>query len=260
MKTLGNEIYIQRGETWSLDFAVKNDKGDPYMLFSEWNNPYLAITVTAARYEQKGDFRRTWWLDMNNRWVEQEDGTFVMVPMKRFTETNALFTMTHTVEDAIINYPRITANGDTTKPYDVTHFLFYTEPNGDGVRIYKYCISYGEEEVWEDYDFRIIKQFNTKDWTEQNYLFDIKILAGESVDEHIYGILTQQEATDIPALPWEDEVTIVQIKRITDWKVRKLMQEIFDSGQPLMPDYDTKSLVLQPTKLSVSTNIQGGIR
>ena len=97
MKTLGNVVMIQRGETWSLDFEVTNAAGQPYMLFKEWTNPYLAITVTAARYSQKGDFRRTWWLDMDKRWVEQSNGSFAIVPMKRFTETEPLYTQYHQI-------------------------------------------------------------------------------------------------------------------------------------------------------------------
>lgn len=90
MKKIGNEIYVQRGENWSLDFNITNKKGDPYMLLKEWNNPYLAITVTAARYEQEGDFRQTYWLDLNNRWVEKNDGTTVLEPIKKFMSTEAL--------------------------------------------------------------------------------------------------------------------------------------------------------------------------
>lgn len=262
MKTLGNDIYIQRGETWSLDFEVTNRNGDPYMLFKEWKNPYLAITVTAARYEQKGDFRRTWWLDMDNRWVEKEDGTFEIIPMKRFTETNALYTEYHTIAQVVSVYDRVIL--DKESPFDATNFLFYTDSDSDDTRVYKYVKDYTlegdrvEDEVWEEYNFRLIKQFATKDWTEQNYLFDIKILAGESVEEYVHAKLVSQEETEIPDLLWTDVDTLTQIKRISDKTTRKWVQEIFDSGQPLMPDFDTKNLVLYPTKLTVSTNIQGG--
>lgn len=262
MKTLGNDIYIQRGETWSLDFEVTNSNGDPYMLFKEWKNPYLAITVTAARYEQKGDFRRTWWLDMDNRWVEKEDGTFEIIPMKRFTETNALYTEYHTITQVVSVYDRVIL--DKESPFDVTNFLFYTDSDSDDTRVYKYVKDYTlkgdavEDEVWEEYNFRLIKQFTTKDWIEQNYWFDIKILAGESVEEYVRAKLVSQGETEIPALPWTDVDTLTQIKRISDKTTRKWVQEIFDSGQPLMPDFDTKNLVLYPTKLTVSTNIQGG--
>lgn len=238
MKTLGNDIYIQRGETWSLDFEVVNSKGEPYMLFSAWKNPFLVITVTSARYTQKGDFRKTWWLDMDNSWKQNADGTMSVVPLKRFVETNALTTTLFDIGQILADYTDITVD-------NIENYLFF---NGTD---YKYL----NGDVWEDYNFRIIKQFDTKDWTEQNYLYDIKVLAGESIEEHIHGVLTQQGATDIPALPWTDEVTVVQITRIAD---NEELTELFKSGQPLMPNYDVESPLLKPTKMTVSSNIQGG--
>lgn len=267
MRSLGNDIYIQRGETWSLDFTVRNDRGDPYMLFKQWENPYLVITVTAARYQQRGDFRQTWWLDMDNRWVEQADGTFEIVPMKRFQGTEALYITSFTpagLEEALQKYRYIRLDADSD--FDVTNYLFYTDVLNDGNRVYKYVDEYehaGERIInatWTEYDFHIIKQFNTKDWTEQNYLFDVKVLAGESVDEHIRGILIQEGDNEelIPKTPWEDDVIQEHIKLISNKATRIEMQELFDSGAPLMPYYDTKSLVLLPTNLIVSANIQGG--
>ena len=393
MKTLGNVVHIQRGETWSLDFDVTNVNGAPYMLFKEWRHPYLVITVTAARYEQKGDFRQTWWLDMDQRYVEQADGSFRLVPMKRFIETQPLYTQYHMISQVMSTYGepfgKITATGNKSDPFDVTNYLFFTDNNADGNNSYKYVsdytvghdsftvtevwyqtawnpdeqaytyiypewgIYYGsypagtrvryndelyaaiddvyssegpppdnptiwinlspysnmtfhelynphkeyvrgdivikndnkgyiytgvewhewleltgyysdspyiESETWEEYNFRIIKQFNTKSWTEQNYLFDMKVLAGETIAEHVEGILVEQGLSDFPVQPWTDEITNQQIKRITDRKKRKEMQELQDSGVPLMPDFDTKSLILEPTKLIVSANIQGGVR
>lgn len=242
MKTLGNDIYIRRGETWSLDFEVVNSKGEPYMLFSEWKNPFLVITVASARYDQKGDFRRTWWLDLDNSWKQNADGTMSIVPIKRFAETNAVYTRLFDVGQILADY-----EGQITLD-NIENYLFF---NGTD---YKYL----NGEIWETYNFRIIKQFNTKDWIEQNYLYDIRILAGERVDEHIHGVLTQQGATDIPALPWADEVTVVQLARITDETIRQELTELFESGCPLMPDYDVDNVILLPTKLVVSSNIQRG--
>ena len=52
MKILGNDVHIQKGEIWSLDFDVTNSKGDPYMIFKGLRNPYMVITVALSRYEQ----------------------------------------------------------------------------------------------------------------------------------------------------------------------------------------------------------------
>ncbi len=268
MKILGNDVYIQRGETWSLDFDVTNEKGDPYMIFKEWNNPYLAITVAAARYEQVGDFRRTYWLDLAQRFIEQQNGSFVLTPTKKFISTEALSLVNFSVDEAITYYGEYAGGKmvlDPDSDFDVTNFLFFTDPYSDGNRVYKYVTSYTvdptwgfvTDEVWEEYTFRIIKQFTTKDWMEQGYLFDIKVLAGESVKEHIANILGIDATT---ANSWSDAETQEQIDEIEDTTQREEMQVLFDSGAPLMPTYDTKSLILQPTNLYVSANIQGGVK
>ena len=366
MRTLGNDVYIQRGETWSLDFDVTNSKGQPYMLLKEWQNPYLAITVTAARYAQEGDFRRTWWLDLDNMWVEKSDGSMELEPMKKFVSTEALNLSLFSVNEAIGIYG--TAAGgkivlDPESDFDITNYLFFVDENSDGNLTYKYVKSYkvgpicqliptvyGAEgitsypagtlvqystgiiyyvlkgadntkipgvdtdyflectgydslyqvsqnsgntagalfinasnnlqvvlgtnnygvvstqsylyygdsvksEEWEEYNFRIIKQFVTADWVEQGYLFDMKVLAGESLEEHIHALLVQQGET-LPDLPWTLAQLQEQINKIKDDTVREEMQLLYDDGAPLMPEYDTKSIILAPTRLFVSADIQ----
>lgn len=384
MKILGNDVYIQRGETWSLDFDVRNAKGDPFMLFKAWQNPYLAITVTAARYAQKGDFRRTWWLDLKKRYVEQVDGSFVQVPMKMFIGTEALPITNFSIADVIATYGQ--SNGgriviDKNSDFDVTNYLFFVDAKSDGNKIYKFVSDYtvgpvynlrflewsddaryiagslvlymstlycaktnvdpgivpaGDDgtpswafvpmnvdivftvdtpyenshtysvgdvviynngvyvankqtanaptanadwirlnsgyyvqvddgvvgETWEEYNFRVIKQFDTKEWTEQGFLFDIKVLAGQSVAENVYATL-EQEGDDMSDAgdpnEWSDQQMQSYINQISDKATREKLQAIYDSGMPLMPSYDTKALILEPTNLYVSSNIQGGL-
>ncbi len=384
MKILGNDVYIQRGETWSLDFDVTNAKGDPFMLFKAWQNPYLAITVTAARYAQKGDFRKTWWLDLKKRYVEQVDGSFVQVPMKMFIGTEALPITNFSIADVIDTYGQ--SNGgriviDKDSDFDVTNYLFFVDAKSDGNKVYKYVSDYtvgpvynlrfsewsddatyksgdlvlyvstlycvtatttaGEtpvsddgtpnphfvvmnvdifftvdapyesdhtysagdvvtyndniyvankqttnvpianadwiqlnsasyahvdngvvSETWEEYNFRVVKQFDTKEWTEQGFLFDIKVLAGQSVAENVYATL-EQEGDDMSDAgdpnEWSDQQMQSYINQISDKATREELQAIYDSGMPLMPSYDTKALILEPTNLYVSSNIQGGL-
>ena len=395
MKILGNDVYIQRGETWSLDFDVRNAKGDPFMLFKAWQNPYLAITVTAARYAQKGDFRRTWWLDLKKRYVEQIDGSFLQMPMKMFIGTEALPITNFSIADVITTYGQ--SNGgriviDKNSDFDVTNYLFFVDAKSDGNKVYKYVSDYkvgpvynlrfsewsddatytsgdlvlyistlycvtattiaGEtpvsdygtsnphfvamnvdifftvdtpyegghtynagdvviykgvpvvggdvlykgvyvankrtandptanadwiqlnstsyvqvdngvvSETWEEYNFRVVKQFDTKEWTEQGFLFDIKVLAGQSVAENVYAIL-EQEGDDMGDAgdpnEWSDQQMQSYINQISDKATREELQAIYDSGMPLMPSYDTKALILEPTNLYVSSNIQGGL-
>ena len=394
MKILGDDVYIQRGENWSLDFDITNEAGEPYMMLKEWKNPFLVITVTAARYAQEGDYRHSWWLDLTQRYVEDAEGKLILEPVKRFTGTEALFLDADdfSVTEVLAAYGpeakptpgRIVTDKDSD--FDVTNFLFYIDPNKDGNRIYKYCkdytivpetfvnckipvtinanaatgegiatpgfyitasasaghvyyyngayptgaqvidcgnytiyndsehyilvtartfpmqATYGhgtlyvnadydlqlytisatpsgigisitpastlytnnieeehiEDEVWEEYSLRVIKAFDTKEWVEQGYLYDIKVLAGELVEESVHDYLIN-EGKDVPDLPWSDEELQEQIERIDNAEMRVYYQGIYDTGMPLMPTYDTKLLVLMPTNLYVSANIQKGI-
>lgn len=397
MKILGDDVYIQRGENWSLDFDITNEAGEPYMMLKEWQNPYLVITITAARYAQEGDYRHSWWLDLTQRYVEDAEGNLVLEPVKRFTGTEALY-LDEDDEDNFSITEVLAVYGPDAKPtpgrivvdkssdFDVTNFLFYIDPKKDGNRIYKYCkdytlvpdtfvnckipvtvnenaatgegiatagfyitasasaghvyyyndayptgaqvidcgnytiyndsehyilvtartfpiqANYGygtlyvnadytlrlytisatpsgigisiaiapalytnnieeehtEDEVWEEYSLRVIKAFDTKEWVEQGYLYDIKVLAGELVEESVHDYLIN-EGKDVPDLPWGDEELQEQIERIDNVEMRVYYQGIYDTGMPLMPTYDTKLLVLMPTNLYVSANIQKGI-
>jgi hypothetical protein len=278
MKMIGNEVHIQRGETWSLDFAVTNDKGHPFVVLKNWPNPYLAITVTAALYEQLGDFRETYWLDLNRRYVEQADGSMVLSDLKRFTSAEVLWLPNGFYVSDVLSYYGTENDGkivlDGSSDFDIKNFLFYVDPDSDGNYQYKYVKNYTTDEngsielddngyelvEWEDYDFRIIKQFMTKNWMEQGYLFDVKVLAGESVQEHLKGILDTQNVTTKPFTEWTNEDWDTYIEAIEDEEVRVEMRQHYDDGAPLMPTYDTKSLLLEPTPIYVSVNIQGGVR
>ena len=133
----------------------------------------------------------------------------------------------------------------------------------DGNRVYSYVASYIKDGntvsdfVWAEYKFRIIKQFITRDWTEQSYLFDIKVVSGESLNEHIANVL----GIEISSVnEWSNNEIQEHINEITDTSVRKEMQTLYDNGAPLMPTLDTASLILPPTRLYVGANIQGGIK
>jgi hypothetical protein len=273
MKQLGDEVYIQRGEDWTLDFSITNKRGNPFMLLKVWDNPYIVITVTTALYEQVGDFRETYWLDVSERYIERADGSYVLEPIKKFISTEALYLSMFSANEAIEMYG-INNGGkmvfDKTSDFDVTNYLFFVDEHADGNYTYKYLKDYSvtsdgviEMEEWEEYNFRIIKQFDTKNWIEQRYLFDIKLLAGESLQEHIALILISEGYeydVDFLSTDWSDTELQNFINLIKDDTHRAEMQALFDEGVPLMPNYDTKSLILQPTKLYVSADIQGGVR
>lgn len=283
MKMVGNEVYIQRGEIWSLDFEVVDRKGHPIAVLREWRNPYIAISVAASLYEQKGDYRETYWLDLNAGWVENEKGEIglELIPRKRFTSAEALplayveapdgSNMGFSLTEVLLTYRNLKTDGSD---FDVTNYLFYVDPLNDGNYRYAYLKSYemsnsddnGDgindvaSEVWEEYDFRIVKHFTTRDWMEQSYYYDVKIVTGETVQEHVTGILTSQGVTDISTDTWTENDWNSYLDMIEDESIREEMQDLYDEGAPLMPDFDTQSILLEPTPIYVSVNLQGGTK
>lgn len=269
MRLVGNEIYIQQGETWSLDFCVVNDKGHPFTALKAWENPYLAITVATARYEQQGDYRETYWLDLNNRFVEQVDSTFVLEPLKRFTSNEVLLLDTFSIANVLSHYGGLSGNIilDRSSDFDVTNFLFYTDPNGDGNYTYMYVDNYildGNGAIisqsWKAYDFRVIKQFDTRDWLAQGYLYDIKIVSGQSVQEYLCTLLDGQGVAYKDTSLWTNVDWENYIDAISDIVRRDEMHMLYDYGAPLMPTYDTRAVLLEPTSIYVNVNIQGGMK
>ena len=229
------------------------------MLHKDWKNTYLAITVTAALYEQEGDFRQTYWLDLNNRWIEDFWGNVSLEPVKKFNVTEPLYVEELSIECVLETYSELGLSTDEASNFNIKDYLFFTDPAQDGNYVYRYLTDI-DNETWADYDFRIIKQFSTKDWIEQGYLYDMKLLAGESVEEYIANVLEYEGKTYKDIDTWSEADTQNYINSITDEQERQKAQELFDDGVPLTSDYDVKSLFLQPTRLYVSANIQGGVR
>ena len=269
MKRIGNEIYVQRGETFSLDFAVTDKAGRPLVLLKKWKNPYMVITVATSLYPQADVPREVYWLDLNNRYVEQDDGTLSPVTFKRFMSTEIFRLTAFDATEAVETYGQANDGKmvfDRNSDFDVTNFLFFVDVNGDGKYEYKYLYDYTLEggevtaQTWVNYDFRIVKYFDAKNWTAQSYFYDIKILSGESVQEHLAGIL-DKEGTSYETLStwsaqdWEEYISAVQ-----DEASRNEIRTLYNEGAPLMPMADTKMVILEPTAIHVSTNMQGGIR
>lgn len=254
MRYVGRDIYIQRGETFTLDFEVANSKGDPLMLFKKWPNPYLVITVSNSLYDQEGDTRKVYWLDLSKTYIEDENNQWSEKPFKSFIETEPLYIPRFNIPDVLEVYgSKIVTDG--TKDNDICNYLFVKEQ--DGVKKYKYVKSYTgtvdaiTDEQWEEYAFRILKCFDTNDWTEQMYICDIKIVCGESLTDYVKTCL-EHENKEFSGVISQNE-----IDKIEDIEAKAMAQKVFESNAPLMPTHRTVCLI-DTLKMIVGANAQGG--
>lgn len=246
MRIVGDTIYIQRGETWSLDFELTDMKGRPYMLYTGWRNPHLVITMSNSLYRQEGDSCDRYWMSLAGRYEEDVSGEPTYVYTKTFGLTDALYLPNG------FNGPDILAYYGETVMNNIYDFLFCTE-DANGELVYKMVSKYRDIEdiEWVEYSFRVAKQFFTEDWHNSEYYYDVKILCGDTVADYTKQILGNLWSG------YEDLET--NINRIEDENEREYVLNVFNSGAPLMPNYDVVSVIETPRKICVGTDIQGGV-
>lgn len=254
MRYVGRDIYIQRGETFTLDFEVVNAKGDPLMLFKKWPNPYLVITVSNSLYEQEGDMCKVYWLDLSKIYVQDAQGNLEEKPFKSFIVTEPLYLPNFNVPDALHLYESKIVT-DVNSEFDICNFLFTNEQ--DGIKKYKYVKSYTgtagaiTDEVWEDYKFRILKCFDTNDWTEQTYICDMKIVCGDTLKDYVANCLKRE------GKEFSGTVSQSEIDKIEDAESKVAAQSVFDSGAPLTSTRYTVCPI-DTLKIIVGANARGG--
>ena len=66
MQLKGNEMTVTRGETFTIDRTIVNRDGSPFVISSEWNNPYILITVSSSSYNQENRYVLNVWLSLKD--------------------------------------------------------------------------------------------------------------------------------------------------------------------------------------------------
>lgn len=153
----GNEMTVYRGETFTIDRTIVNRDNSPFIVSSEYNNPYILLTITSTKYNQENRYLANWWLDLTD--------------LPRFPNTVVK-------EISSVNSASEYADDEPMQ------FVYHDNKTGK----YQYLKEYnvGEDALFEDYEFRIIHAFThdiTKDWVEQTYLYSIRLVAGRKTDE-----------------------------------------------------------------------------
>jgi hypothetical protein len=272
MKMLGDDIFIQRGETFTLDFELKDAEGRPFCIPLKWKHPYLVITVSSSLYDQKGNYKETIWLDLNDK----------EKPFKRFSHTTALYVEPYAdnkdkpfaISEILSTYGNLIKFDGSD--YDIKNYLFCTDPEGDGKLVYKYVKAYTlddkngdgiidadevniDDEDWTTYDCRfVIDDFDTREWVEQKYFYDANLVCGTTVEEYLKNVY-EQENPDSSVDLSNDEKIRNTIKLIKDPTQREYIKKVFELNRPLMPDYAAKKCVWLPKKIFVSVNLEGEI-
>ena len=229
MITRGNDMYVQRGETFTIDRTVRNYDGSPYIVSNQYTNPYVLITVSSSKYDQPDRYIANWWLDLKE------------LPRFNYTRPKEIvdFEAAYVIKD-----------GDAEGEY-----LYYKvgEPT-----LCKYWVwdSNTSTIVWKDYDFRIIHTFThtvTKDWIEQNYNYSVRLVSG--MDMYIY--MSHLYESVFNKLPDKDSTTEEMYLAIKN-KNEDFVKDVVIS-RPIAT-FDVVQDLAAVSKIVVSADLNGGLK
>lgn len=159
MKTYNNELSVTRGESFTLDFEVRNPDGSPYIVSSRLLNPYWLVTVANSRYNQLNRYSLNQWLKVNSL---------------GFISTNAIAYPGETFGA----YPDVNYGDNEEYANAAVYYI------GNEYKYFKFTTpgDTAHQGTWVDYTApRIIVPFDSADtskWTEQDYLYNIALVDG----------------------------------------------------------------------------------
>ena len=229
MRTRGNDIFIQRGETFSIDRSIKNADGSPYRvdesLVEDGKEAYFLLTISSDKYETNGRYLRNWWLPITN---------FVSNSTQVITDYN-----------------------DRVLPPIKTNDLYYFERDGE----YIYAKYDGTKFV--EYSMRFVKHFASQDTLEltgRNYFYSITLVIGQTTRSYLEGLYAELDETpgEYLTLTQMKEYLIAKFHNVGNY-VREELVKNLDTERPLM-DFDVSRPIISPSNLIVMSNMRGSQR
>lgn len=180
MNTLGNDVYVTRGESWTYDATIVNNDGSPYIVSNQYPNPYYLFKLSSDIYKINNRYYDEIWCPIN------AGDTFYCSEPLQLTEFSNPFNLA-LLGDVIKQ--EISDKGLTADNYAVYYVV-----DTDGNRIYKKWISADKpnEETgnipgrWEDYSCNFRLAFMSRDtvnWTAQTYIYKLDVVSGEKINE-----------------------------------------------------------------------------
>lgn len=173
MQLKGNEMTVSRGETFTIDRTIINRDGSPFVISSEWNNPYILITVSSSSYNQENRYVLNIWLSLKD--------------IPAFHNTTIL-------------------EAKSENDIEAGAVYYY-----NGKYVYLSNIKDGNN-MLEEYSLRIIYPFTheiTKEWVEQSYLYSIRLVAGTSVEQYVDAVYTSISGVIRDNLTHEEKIQYI---------------------------------------------------
>ena len=176
MEILNNQLYVQQGEAFTLDFFLRNKDGSPYIVSRQLKNPYYLVTVSSMSTNSNKDKRY-----LLNKWCKiTADRFYVTTPVHITGVSSFNFTAMKS---------KANADGCTVANYAV----YYTTDSNGNVTYYKYTgtddAAYNSAKM-VPYENNFVVSFSTDvtiDWTEHMYMYGIQLVDGDNNPDFVSG-------------------------------------------------------------------------
>ena len=179
-----HEIFITRGESFSIDKIVLNQNGDPFIISNQLKNPYFLIKISQSKFAQQDNYYLNVWLK---------------IPKTRcFYSTNCIKIQTFDVA------PTSSPNSvDMGNHDDQSNYAVYYIVDDEGNKIYKTFQNILSTYEYVDYETRINYTFDsniTAQWKAQNYVYSIDLVDGVSTEEYITSLYRDNISSELSSL------------------------------------------------------------
>lgn len=179
MNTLGNDVYVTRGESWTYDATIVNNDSSPYIISNQYPNPYYLFKLSSDIYKINNRYYDEIWCPINSN-----DTFYCSEPLQltSFPDKFNLALLGATVEAEIIE-----------KGLTADNYAVYYVVDTDGTNVYKRWKTTGDTDEngnitgkWEDYAciFRLaFMSRDTVNWTAQTYTYKLDVVSGENINK-----------------------------------------------------------------------------
>lgn len=289
MKLFDTDIVIQRGEGFQLNFEILTPQETPYIIPADINNPYFVLTVTSSGNYTDGRYKKDWWMKVDDTTPRFYGfGELIAMDIRKFySDPNDPESAVYDDWDSVQNldsfsghyYPGYDGifrlDSKSWRNHVYSEHVFYG-PDSTGKIVYKYWYSSEDDDViggWKDYDLIlsfIIMPSDSQEWISQNYLYGVSLQAGVSTEEAYNAF---KEVDDPPFTDVVVNNVVIEsgvyghsydyiLTNYPDLASRllqeeKLLENITDSIPLYSLDYVVP--IVEPSKLTVNTNLKGGI-
>lgn len=189
MEIKGNNIYIDRGESFTFDIDIKDELNNPFIIKGDKvlsENFFACLSITPSVHNP----------ETTNYWLPLKDLPFFFNSEK---PSKLKDTLILTLSE--ISFDNFSTHFDT----DFTNadkYVYYYVDTKTNEKFFKYLDNYEIKYIegvltatfeWRDYNFRLSAPIDTTQMTDREYNYSVRVLAGDLLLDLIGTCLSEDE-------------------------------------------------------------------